>query len=342
MDIGKAVVLASDCSDSGIWRQLGLKSLGLMPLANEPLLCHSLRSLAAAGVNEVALVVAPGTAPHIREIAGDGAAWQLEVQYLEVPATVGALGQLRAAASFVGPEPVVVQRGDVVVHGRLARLSVGFRRERPDVLVAGLGGPMVRSRESLRLVDSPAAVQEVAMCLLGPGIVHGLESLGDSSGLVSLVAEVRASGGEVMYERIEGCLPCRDRAALLAANRRVLESLIPGSAGADILESDLQGPVRIGAGARLFRTLVRGPAIIGEGAHLSNAYVGPYTSIGPGVVVDAAEVEHSIVLPEAEIRWLDARLEGSVVGRGARVVRELRVPRAMQLLVAHGAEVSLG
>ena len=42
--------------------------------------------------------------------------------------------------------------------------------------------------------------------------------------------------------------------------------------------------------------MIRGPAIIGAGAEIRDAFVGPYTSIGPGCVIDRCEIENSIVL----------------------------------------------
>jgi glucose-1-phosphate thymidylyltransferase len=88
-------------------------------------------------------------------------------------------------------------------------------------------------------------------------------------------------------------------------------------------------------------TTVRGPAIIGPRARLMAAYVGPYTSIGADVVVEGAEIEHSIVCPGARISHLGARLEASVIGPEARVFRDFKLPKGLRLYVGEGAEVSL-
>jgi glucose-1-phosphate thymidylyltransferase len=86
---------------------------------------------------------------------------------------------------------------------------------------------------------------------------------------------------------------------------------------------------------------VRGPAVIAAGAHLRQAYVGPYTSIGEDVLIEGAEIEHSIILAGASITHLGGRLEASVVGPRARVFRDFRLPKAMRLNIGEGAEVSL-
>jgi glucose-1-phosphate thymidylyltransferase len=93
--------------------------------------------------------------------------------------------------------------------------------------------------------------------------------------------------------------------------------------------------------AQLESAVVRGPAVIGAGARLTDAYVGPYSSIGDGVVIDGAEVENTIVLPGASICHLGERLEGSVIGANARIFRDFRLPNALRLSVGEGAVVSV-
>jgi hypothetical protein len=53
------------------------------------------------------------------------------------------------------------------------------------------------------------------------------------------------------------------------------------------------------------------------------------------------EIEHSIVLDHARIRFLESRVEGSLVGPGADVSREFRMPRAVRLAVGEGARITL-
>ena len=74
---------------------------------------------------------------------------------------------------------------------------------------------------------------------------------------------------------------------------------------------------------------------------MTDAYIGPYSSIGAGVVIEGTEIEHSIVLPEAELRFVGTRLESSVIGRGARIVRGFDLPGAIRVSVGDGAEVIL-
>jgi glucose-1-phosphate thymidylyltransferase len=72
-----------------------------------------------------------------------------------------------------------------------------------------------------------------------------------------------------------------------------------------------------------------------------DAYIGPYSAIGADVVVEGTEIEHSIVFPGAELRFVGTRLETSIIGKGARVVRSFGVPNALRLSIGDGAEVAL-
>ena len=66
--------------------------------------------------------------------------------------------------------------------------------------------------------------------------------------------------------------------------------------------------------------------VIGPGAVVRDSYIGPYSSIGADTVIEGTEIEHSIVLPRAELRFVGTRIESSVIGRGARIVRSFRPP----------------
>ncbi len=165
---------------------------------------------------------------------------------------------------------------------------------------------------------------------------------GDRSGAADPVAGVREQGGRVRVQRVDGCLPCHgDLATVLESNRRVLEKLDASIDPTTLDQVNIQGAVRIDPTARVTRSLLRGPVIIGPGARITDSYVGPYTSIGDDVTVEGTEIEHSIVLPKAELRYLGTRLESSVIGRGARITRGFEMPAALRMAIGDGAEVVL-
>jgi glucose-1-phosphate thymidylyltransferase len=86
---------------------------------------------------------------------------------------------------------------------------------------------------------------------------------------------------------------------------------------------------------------VRGPAIIGRGSSISDAYIGPYTAVGEDVVIEGAELEHSIVLSGSHLRELEYRIEASLIGRNVRIGRGPALPKAYRFVVGDNAEIQI-
>jgi glucose-1-phosphate thymidylyltransferase len=258
------------------------------------------------------------------------------VRYLDAAPDAGVMDCLIDAEPLLDGEPFVVQQADVLVHDGMRRLGDRFSDEDLDALVLRLPS----GQRPVREADGPRALAAVGGCFIAPRALHdaGRRDV-DLSGFV---AHLRARGGRVSVEQIDGSLPCSGgRDALLAANRRALGSLVETPVEARILKSEIQGPVVIHHTAEVENALIRGPAIIGPRAQVTHSYVGPYTSIGADVRLEGAEVEHSIILDGAHVRFVTDRLESSIVGRDARIGRDHRVPRGVRLLVGDGAEVTL-
>ena len=129
--------------------------------------------------------------------------------------------------------------------------------------------------------------------------------------------------------------------AVLEANTLALDGLKRGRIGVDLSRANVEGRVHIDPSAELDGAKVRGPAYVGPGARLLETYVGPYTSIGAGVTLEGVEIEHSIVLPEAVIRYPGRRLEASLVGEGAQIGRDYSLPSALRLRVGPRSQIQL-
>jgi glucose-1-phosphate thymidylyltransferase len=356
----KAVILARDPAVDrngsapalrvGTWEA---PAPALMPVANRPLLGHALDWLGAAGVREVAVVAGDRLASNAREALGAGP-WPFEIDWLEQSSGETLGDSLTALTGFVDGEPFVLHLAD-----SLARQSLGalLGDASPGdlgavVVVHGaddLGKSVVDIRERLgaaRGMTPPELGRSATagVAVLGPKVLEEAADLDAWPGreLNVLSERVNQLGGTVRVRHASGWWRFgRGAEAALEGNRFALESLPETPLRGEIIDSRIQGTVSIHPTARLESSIVRGPAVIGAGVRLRDAYVGPYTSIGNDVVIEGAEVEHSIVMPEASIRHLGGRLEASVVGPHARVFRDFRLPRALRLSVGRGAEVSL-
>jgi glucose-1-phosphate thymidylyltransferase len=330
MEIAKALILTGHGGQDRPWPTAPLGPKHLFPVANRPILFHNLEALRAAGVLEATILVEPDAGVAIERAVGDGRDWDLNVRYEEWCASRGIGGALATGRDFIGDEPVLLQQGDALLrdcmHGHIA----AFAREELDTLALRLA----RDNEP-KLPRTPAPGY-----LLSPRAVSILLDAPEAS--ANPVAGVRAHGGRVRVQRVDGSMPCHgDQDSLLESNRCMLEGLESSYDPASLDDCRVQGTVVIHKTAAVRRTLLRGPAIIGPGAVITDSYIGPYTSVGSGVVLEGSQIEYSIVLPGAELRFLGTRLESSVIGRGARIVRGFDLPGAIRMSVGEGAEVIL-
>jgi glucose-1-phosphate thymidylyltransferase len=130
---------------------------------------------------------------------------------------------------------------------------------------------------------------------------------------------------------------------ILDANRQVLLTMTTAIAPtARVSEnSSLTGMVIVEDGAVIENSVIRGPAIIGARTTLRNAYVGPFTSIYHDAVIEACEIEFSIVLEHSVISDVRGRIEESLIGRHAEVHTSTRKPRGHKLMLGDHSRVGI-
>jgi glucose-1-phosphate thymidylyltransferase len=329
MEIAKAIVMAGARRDDRPWPTVAAGAKHLFPVANSPILFHNLEALRQGGLLEAMIVVDSGAGDAIARAVGDGSRWGLAVRCVEQAPDAGLIGTLAVCRAFVGDEPVLVQQGDAILRERMHPHIATFSRDRLDAMALRLLAPGARGRRGA-LPGYLLSARALEILMERP------------EAAANPLKEIRAFGGRVRVQRVDACLPCDgEQRAVLECNRRMLDVLECDFSPASLHASEIQGRVVIDPTARLKRTTVRGPAIIGPGTTLTDAYVGPYTAIGANVVVEGAEIEHSIVLDGAELRFVGSRVESSVIGAGARIVREFKPPSALRMTLGAGAEVML-
>jgi glucose-1-phosphate thymidylyltransferase len=331
MEIARALVLATTTANNHAWNSVGSGPKALVPVATKPILFHTLDALRRAGVLEAALLVEESTAPVFREAVGDGSRWGMSIRYTECAPETDVCGALSVAHDFIADEPVLVQPADAILRDCLREHVVGFAREDLDALALMLLRP--------RTAEPLAPPRQAGGYLLSASAVSIM--LGGPVGRDPL-ARLRRHGSLVRVLDVEGCLACHgSEASLLEANRHALAGIATDVDGATLEGSEIQGSVVIHPTATLHNTLVRGPAIIGARSKLVDSYVGPYSSIGADVRIEGTEIEHSIVMDSAQLLFVGSRLETSIIGRGASIVRRFDMPSAVRMSIGDGAHVAL-
>jgi glucose-1-phosphate thymidylyltransferase len=329
MELARAVVLATPTAHDRPWASIGSGPKSLVPIATEPILFHALEAVRSVGVLEVALLTEPQMADPFKAAVGDGRRWDLTVRYQEcrLADIHSALG---VANDFIGGEPVLVQRADALIRKDLRDHIVSFAREDLDAVALMVG--QAQTADGLPRLAGGYLLSAHAVALILDG--------GD--GTRDPLARLRQLGGEVRELDVDGCLACHgSEASLFEANRHALSTIKRNIGGVALHGCAIQGPVRIHATASLKNTLVRGPAVIGPRSRIVDSYVGPYTSIGADVHIEGTEIEYSIVMDDAQLLFVGSRLETSIIGRGASVVRRFDTPSAARMSIGDGAQVAL-
>jgi glucose-1-phosphate thymidylyltransferase len=343
----KAVVLARepDRYDTGV-------TPALLSVANRPLMRHALEWLEDGGIREVAIVASDGIADHAREAIGPGSDWSFATTWVRQRPGASLGESLAALTGFLDDEPFVLHLADSLAKDTLPCVLGGVAVEDLGavVLTHGSGGGLapvvdIRSRRGTGGGAEGSGLDAWAsagVAVMGAGVLATTDTLEAWPGreLTALADHLSGIGGSVHTRRTEGWWRFGQAAdTVLAGNRFALESLRGEPVTAQSRDCEIQGAVSIHPSARLESSTVRGPAVIGAGAQIHSAYIGPFTSIAADVLVEGAEIENSIVLAGVSITHLNTRLEGSILGPGARVFRDFRLPRAMRLNIGQGAEV---
>ncbi len=317
----------------------------LIPVANKPVLFYGIEALAAAGIEEIGIIIAPETGDEIREAAGDGSRFGVQITYIVQESPAGLAHAVLTAEPFLGADPFVMYLGDNLLQGGIVDLVERFKSSACEALilltavsdpenygVAELDGDRV-----VRLVEKPREpVSDLALV----GVYMFTASVHDAARAIRPSARGELEITDAIQHLVDSgwWKDTGQLADMLEANRLILDVMEASCEGA-LEDCQLDGRVVIAAGARLERSTVRGPAIIGAGARLIDAYVGPYTAVGEDCLIESAEVENSILLGGCEVRRLDGRVESSLLGRNVRIGRDARQPRAYRFMLGDNSEV---
>ena len=335
----------------------------LVPVANKPVLFYGIEALVEAGITELGMIVAPKTAEEIEAAVGDGGAFGAAVTYIPQERPLGLAHAVATAQPFLGEDPFVMYLGDNLLQGGIVPLVRRFVERRPDALilltavedpqnygVAELApdspaeAPVIR-----RLVekpkDPPSNLALVGVYMFTAKIHRAVGEIKPSARgeleITDAIQRLIDDGARVEAQTVEGWW--KDTGQLedmLEANRLVLDNL-HGKLEGSIEQTILEGRVAIEVGATVVESRLRGPVIVGAGAEIRRCYIGPYTAIGPSCRLEEAELEHSIVLEGAVVRRPGGRIESSLLGRGARIERGERQPRALRFMVGDNSAVWL-
>jgi len=329
----------------------------LVPVANKPVLFYGLEAMAAAGIREVGIIIAPETGETIREATGDGSQFGIEITYIEQDEPKGLAHAVLTAENWLDSAPFVMYLGDNLLKDGITDLVETFKRNEPDALILltpvpdpeHYGVAELENDRVKRLVekpkDPPSDLALVGVYMFTPVIFDAARSIEpswrDELEITDAIQTLVDRGMRVEPHIVTGWW--KDTGQLddiLEANRLILEDIVERVEG-ELIDSRVEGRVIVEPGARLERSTVRGPTIIGAGSRIVDSYIGPYSAIDENVTIERSEIEHSIVLAGSCIADLDSRMEASLIGRNVTLERSNSRPKAYRFMVGDNCEIRI-
>ena len=144
----------------------------LIPVANKPVLFYGIEALAAAGIDEIGIIIAPETGEEIREAAGDGSRFGVQITYIVQDAPAGIAHAVLTAEPFLGNDSFVMYLGDNLLQGGIVDLVERFKASAADALILltpvadpeNYGVAELEGERVVRLVEKPRSpVSDLAL-----------------------------------------------------------------------------------------------------------------------------------------------------------------------------------
>src|SRR6201999_4417895 len=107
----------------------------LVPVANKPVLFYGIEAMAAAGIRDIGIIIAPETGEEIRAAAGDGSQFGVRITYIVQDEPAGLAHAVLTAEDFLGEDEFVMYLGDNLLQGGIVELAERFRAGGSDALI---------------------------------------------------------------------------------------------------------------------------------------------------------------------------------------------------------------
>lgn len=339
----------------------------LVPIANKPILFYGIEDMAAAGIEQIGIIIAPATGDEIREHVGDGSQFGVDITWIVQDEPLGLAHCVLIARDFLGDDDFVMYLGDNMLEQGLTEFVEGFENARTaepqlgvdsvgfgnvppaaQILLAKVENPTAfgvaeigPAGEVLQLVEKPEVPPSdlalVGVYLFDPSIHTAVAAIEPSPrGELEITDAIQwlvTHGHRVNHEVLVGWwIDTGKKDPLLECNRLVLDTLKRDVAGEVDENSSIDGRVVIEAGAKIVNSTVRGPAIIGAGTIVEDSYVGPYSSIAVDCRITHSEIDNSVLLRRSSVTDIP-RLTDSLVGRDTEITKGDSRPRATRVML---------
>lgn len=264
----------------------------LLPVANKPILFYGIEALIAAGIKEIGIIISPETGQDVKDAAGDGSRWGIDIQYILQDAPLGLAHAVKTARPFLGNEPFVMYLGDNLIKDGVGPLVQSFESGSADafILLKEVANPSAFGVAQLNgngrilcLEEKPRQPKSnlalVGVYLFNETIHRAIDEIKPSKRgeleITDAIQRLIETGHHVDSHILKSWwLDTGKKDDMLEANRVVLDEMTDVSMlGTTDDGSRISGRVHVGKGSILKNCIIRGPAMIGEDCMLEHSYV---------------------------------------------------------------------
>ena len=329
----------------------------LIPIANRPIIFYGIDALANIGIKEVGIIVGD-TREEVMQTVGDGDKWGVKIEYITQDAPLGLAHAIKIARGFLEDGPFIMYLGDNILKDNLGSLVSQFEKNSPNALILltevknpqEFGVAVVdRSGAVKKLIEKPkeppSNLALVGVYLFDREIFTAIENIKPSwrneLEITDAIQWLLDSGLRVESQTVKGWWKDTGKPEdIIEANLLILQDLQPGNEG-EVVDSTLNGRIRIAKGAVVEKSIIRGPAIIGEQTRIIRSYIGPFSSIGNNVTVENSEIECSVIMDGALISNLEKRIDRSILGRNVVISQISESPRTHKFILGDQSYVQI-
>lgn len=329
----------------------------LIPLANKPVIEHSITAIRESGIKKIGIVVSPHREQEFKATLGNGTPWDVKLEYILQHQPKGLAHAVSCAKEFIGKDAFLVYLGDNLLENGVKDLVEEFEQSSASasILLAEVEDPRsfgvarLENGQIKQLIEKPkeppSNLAIVGVYLFDQHIFDAISQIKPSwrgeLEITDAIQRLIDEGHRVLPHLVKGWWKdVGNPEDMLHANRLILEKLETDLQG-ELKDSQIKGRVVVAQGAKIKCSELRGPLIIGPDSVIEDSFIGPFTAIGRDVNIKNSEIEYSIVMEGSLIESVGRRIDHSLIGRNVKICRRDRLPDAFNFVLADNSQVKL-
>ncbi len=308
----------------------------LIPVANKPILHHSIEQLVHLGIRDIGIVVSPQNHDAFFESLGEGSLWNAYFTYIEQPETLGIAHAVKLSREFLGESDFMLYLGDNMIQGNLDEFIKKFQESPTDacILLKEVDNPrrfgvaqLDKKGNVIKLVEKPNEPlgnhAVLGIYLFSQQIHKAIDKIKPSwrgeLEITDAIQELIRAGKKVRSQVHHGWwLDTGTREDVLKANALILGNIIHSIAITPDDNTHIGGDVEISGGTQLDRCQINGPVSIGRNCLLSRANIGPDVSIGNGCRLEECILKNCVIMQDCRLQGIN--LKDSILGNRVTLV----------------------